>query len=376
MKKPKYITSLEDVPQMDDEERARLAKVTEKFAFRSNEYYLSLINWDDPQDPIRRVVIPDLDELENWGELDASGEHAYTKVQGLEHKYTSVAVLLASDCCGCFCRFCFRKRLFLDSNEEVARDMAPGIEYIRNHPEVTNVLLTGGDPFILSTAKLEKVISSLRAIEHVQIIRIGTKLPAFNPYRIVSDPELPKMLGRYSSKEKRIYAVVHFNHPRELSDVAVAALDHLHRAGVVLVNQTPLVRGVNDDEQVLAELFRRLSFIGVAPYYVFQCRPTLGNRAYSVPVEEGYLIFEKAKTMCSGLAKRPRFVMSHFTGKVEVVGLTDNYVYMKYHRAAKAEDCGRFMVFERNPEARWFNDYLEPLEEFRVGRPLASVGAD
>jgi KamA family protein len=376
MTKPKYITRIDKLPHLTDREKAELREVEEKFAFRVNDYYLGLIDWNDPNDPIRRIVIPSRDELTAWGELDASAEHLYTKAPGLEHKYSTVALLLVNDVCGSYCRFCFRKRLFMDENDEVVRDITPGLEYIRNHPEVTDVLLTGGDPMILSTRKLESIISKLREIDHVQIIRIGTKVPAFNPYRILDDPELLEMLSKYSTVQKRIYAVVHFNHPRELTDVAIEGLNRLRNAGVELVNQTPLLRGINDDPRVLAELFRKLSFVGVPPYYVFQCRPTLGNKTYAVPMEEGYRIFEAAKTHCSGLAKRARFVMSHRTGKIEIVGLTERYIYFKYHRAADPANCGRFIVCRRNPEGYWFDDYQEVEDEFRVERPLEFVGAD
>ncbi|MDD5419460.1 MAG: hypothetical protein PHV57_06395, partial [Methanomicrobiaceae archaeon] len=117
----------------------------------------------------------------------------------------------------------------------------------------------------------------------------------------------------------------------------------------------------------LGDLLRSLSFIGVPPYYVFQCRPTRGNRHLVVPVEEGYGIFEQAKALCSGLAKRPRLIMSHQTGKIEVVGVDERHVYFKYHQAAKREDIGKFMVYRRNPQACWFDDYTEGLYESRVG---------
>ncbi|KQC11071.1 MAG: radical SAM protein [Methanolinea sp. SDB] len=366
MRNPKYITSVDRIENLSENERNKLREVTERFAFRSNEYYLSLIDWDDPEDPIRKIIIPDTRELEDWGELDASHEKNYTVAPGIQHKYMQTALFLAVDVCGSFCRFCFRKRLFMNDVDEIAKDYSAGIKYIQNHPEITNVLITGGDPLILATPRLEALIAQIRKIDHVQIIRIGSKMLAFNPYRILNDPALPDMIRRYSSPEKRIYIMAHFNHPREITPQAIEALDLLRDAGAIIVNQTPLLRGINSDPQVLAELFRKLSFIGVPPYYVFQCRPTLGNRLFEMPVEEAYEIFEKAKTGCSGLAKRARFVMSHASGKIEVVGKTEGSTFFKYHQAADPLDMGRFMVFRSNPDAYWFDDYTEQIDDYRV----------
>jgi lysine 2,3-aminomutase len=376
MYKPKYLTKLEQVPELTQRERQKLQPVSDKFVFRTNEYYQSLIDWDDPNDPIRKIVMPELGELDDWGMLDASGEENYTKVPGLEHKYQFTALLLVNDVCGAYCRFCFRKRLFMDENDEVVRDVSEGIEYIRNHTEINNVLLTGGDPMLMATHKLENIISQLREIDHVKIIRIGSKMPVFNPFRIINDPALPLMLKKYSTPEKRIYVMAHFNHPRELTDVALEGMNMLQNAGVITVNQTPLIRGVNDDPEVLAELFNRLSYAGIPPYYLFICRPTLGNKIYSVPVEESYEIFEQARMKCSGLAKRARLVMSHASGKIEIVGMTEDEIYMRYHRAADVEEKARFMVFKRNPEAYWFDDYDEVKDEFQLINPFLEMMED
>jgi KamA family protein len=257
MHKPRYITRLEQVPQLGEDERNRLQPVADEFVFRSNDYYMSLIDWDDPDDPIRKIAVPDVRELSAWGKLDASNEERYTRVPGLEHKYDSIALLLVNNVCGTYCRFCFRKRLFMNENDEVHRDVTEGIEYIRQHPEITDVLMTGGDPLLMSTRQLRRVIGKLRGINHVNVIRIGSKMPAFNPYRIINDPELRSMFGEYSTPEKRIYVMCHFNHPRELTPQALEGLSILQKCGVITVNQTPLLRGVNDDPEVLAELLRR-----------------------------------------------------------------------------------------------------------------------
>jgi len=359
MKNPKYVTQLTQITQLSEEQKVRLNIVSERFAFRSNEYYQELIDWDDPMDPIRRVVIPIEDELEQWGELDVSDEGLYTKVRGLEHKYKETALLLVNNVCGGYCRFCFRKRLFMDDNDEAVNDITEGLNYIREHEEITNVLLTGGDPLVMSTNKLENIIKGIREIDHVKIIRIGTKMPAFSPARILNDPSLLEMIQRYTTNTKKIYIMLHFNHSRELVDASIEGINRLQKAGAITVNQTPLIRGINDDPIVLSKLFDQMSFIGVPSYYVFQCRPTLGNKSYSVPLEEAYEIFLGSLTRGSGLAKRARFVMSHATGKIEVVGMTGEYIFFRYHQSADPENSSLFMFFKRNPNAHWFDDYEE-----------------
>jgi KamA family protein len=368
-----YITKIEKIDQLSPQEKEELKQVTDKFMFRTNTYYQKLINWDDPNDPIRRIVIPSMEELTAWGKLDASNEHLYTKAPGLEHKYEYTALLLVNDVCGAYCRFCFRKRLFMNGNDEVVRDVSEGLEYIRQHTEINNVLLTGGDPLLMSTRKLESIISELRKIDHVKIIRIGSKMPAFNPFRILNDPDLLEMLEKYSYDDRKIYVIAHFNHPRELTPEAIRSMNLLQKAGVVTVNQTPLLRGINDDPEVLAELFNQLSFIGVPPYYVFQNRPVAGNKMFAVPIEEGLEIFEQARMKCSGLAKRARYVMSHTTGKIEILGMTDEHIFFRYHRAANPEEKARIMVFRRNPEAYWFDDYQELVDEFDFENPFYSL---
>jgi lysine 2,3-aminomutase len=372
----KYLTQIEQLDQLSNKEKRELNRVTEQFSFRANDYYLSLINWDDPNDPIRRIVIPHIDELDEWGQLDPSNEENYTILPGLEHKYNSTVLLLTSNVCGGICRYCFRKRVFINPQSEYLRDIPAAMQYIEQHKEITNVLLTGGDPLVLTTAKLENIIRQLRGIDHVQIIRIGTKIPAFNPYRIINDPSMLEMIETYSTEQKRIYVMTHFVHPRELTDVAIRAVHLLQKAGAVLANQAPLIRGLNDDPETMAELLKQLSFVGAVPYYIFQCRPALGNKTYIVPIEEGYEIIEKAKSLVSGLAKRARYTMSHSTGKIEVVGGTEEFIHFKYHRAADDADNGRLLVFKRNPNAYWLDDYDESVRDSGIVTSYQVYGPD
>jgi KamA family protein len=364
---PKYITSISELDNLvglAPKAREKMETVTDLFPFRSNEYYLSLIDWKDGHDPLHRIVVPDPRELKPGGSADPSCEKDYTKKPGLQHKYDQTGLLLLTDVCGGICRFCFRKRLFMSCERETVKDVSANIEYIREHKEITNVLLTGGDPLTLETRRLESILREIREIPHVNIIRIGSKMLAYNPYRILNDQNLLYILSRYSTPEKRIYLMAHFNHPRELTDVSIRAAEELRKAGVIIVNQTPIVSGINDEPEILTTLFRKLSFAGISPYYVFQCRPTTGNLLFQVPVEQSYEILQKSWQACSGLAKRARFVMSHATGKIEIVGKTAEHVFMRYHQAAEKADIGKFMIFHADPLARWFDDYRHALTDF------------
>jgi KamA family protein len=358
--KPRYINKLDQLGGLSEADKKELKPVAERFAFRTNDYYQSLIDWNDPDDPIRRIVIPDIQELDEFGDLDASDELSYTALKGLEHKYADTALLLVNNVCGAYCRFCFRKRLFTDGNDEVVNDITDAVAYIKQHPEINNVLLSGGDPLIMSTGKLGHIIKQLREIDHVRIIRIGTKMTAFDPYRIINDPSLLEMLSEYSLPDRKIFVMAHFNHPRELTEPALRGLQLLQKASAITVNQTPLIRGVNDKPEIIAELFGRLSYNGVVPYYLFLCRPTLGNEPYVVPVEKGLEIFEEARRRLAGLAKQARLCMSHRTGKIEVVVKMDNKIVFRYHRAPNPLDCGRIMVFPSDPSAGWLDDYMRP----------------
>ncbi|MBN1806896.1 MAG: KamA family radical SAM protein [Sedimentisphaerales bacterium] len=372
----KTLTRIEQLEQLSEQEKEQLTEVVETFAFRCNNYYLSLIDWDDPDDPIRKIIIPHSHELEQWGRLDPSNEENYTIIPGLEHKYNSTALLLVSNVCEGICRYCFRKRVFINTKNTYLRDTAAAIQYLKEHKEITNVLLTGGDPLALETSKLEDIIGQLREIEHIQIIRIGTKMPAFNPYRIIEDSALLEMIRKHSTEQKKIYIMTHFVHPRELTDAAIKGVNLLQKAGALLSNQTPLIRNVNSYPEVLAELLRKLSFIGVVPYYIFQCRPAIGNKSYTVPIEKGYEIVEQAKSLVSGLAKRARYAMSHATGKIEIIGKTRELTYFKYHRAANDQDSGRFLVFKSNPNAYWLDDYDEIVRDYPINLPYRVYGPD
>lgn len=357
----KYVRDIDKLVNIPPSEREKLKRVAERYVFRANDYYLGLIDWSDPDDPIKQLIIPRVEELSDWGQLDASNEAAVTVSHGVQHKYPDTVLLLCNEVCGAYCRYCFRKRLFMDENDEVTHDVSAGIRYIADHPAVTNVLLTGGDPLLMATRKLRDIISALRKIDHVRIIRIGSKMPAFDPWRILRDPDLQDLLSTYSTPTRRIYLMAHFDHPRELTEAAIEGIDRFIRCGVICVNQCPLIKGVNDDPMVLADMYRTLSWIGCTPYYLFQGRPTAGNEPYEVPIVRGWGIFREALRHGSGLARRVRYSMSHATGKIEILAVDEKHIYLRYHRAKDAALRGKVMVYHRNDDAYWL-DQLEPVD--------------
>lgn len=345
------------------EEFEQMESVEKKFPFASNDYYLSLMDSTDPQDPIRRIIMPDPRELMHEGSLDPSAEESYTVLPGLQHKYPQTALVLINNQCAGICRFCFRKRLFKDATPPPVCNICQAVDYLQDKPEVSNVLLSGGDPLLMNPSDLDHVFTKLRELSHIPIIRVGTKVPAYDPARIVKNPDLVEVLQKHSYDDRKTYVVSHFNHPVEITDTARDAISCMKHAGVEMISQTPMIRGVNDDPRVLSTLLQKLSFLGVSPYYVFQCRPTAGNRHLTVPIERGLEIFGQAQALCSGLAKRARFIMSHKTGKIEIIGKTQKHVYMRYHQAASPEDLNTMLVYRTNPQARWFDDYQHRLSD-------------
>lgn len=234
-------------------------------------------------------------------------------------------------------------------------DPQPGLDYIRHHKEITNVLLTGGDSLMLTTKKLGYILDQLNEIEHVNIIRLGSKLPAYYPMRIYEDEALLDLIKTYSTSQKQIYMMSHINHPKELTPEAIKAFDELKKAGAIVLNQTPILKGINDNPLVLAELLNKLSYIGVNPYYFFINRPVAGNYEFVLPLEQVYQIVEQAKAKTSGIGKRVRLVMSHSSGKIEILAIEKRKAYLKYHQS-KEGNYGEVMILDCPPSAAWFDD--------------------
>ena len=337
-----------------EEHLEQLQRISKRFPFSIPPYYLSLIDPSDPHDPIRKMCVPALDELDPGGRLDTSGEASNTVLTGLQHKYRQTALVLSTNACAMYCRHCFRKRLVGREDRETRPRRDKILAYIRKHHEISNVLLSGGDALLNPTPVLHEYLEELSGMEHLDAIRICSRTPVVLPMRIYMDQKLLDLFKEYGA-QKRLYLVTQFNHPRELSPLAQRALDALQECGVMVRNQTVLLHGVNDHGPTLGKLLKELVRRGVVPYYVFQCRPVTGvKNNFQVPIAHAYSIVEEAKQMQNGLGKAFRYVLSHETGKIEILGPVGNRRWLfKYHQAKTREDQGRLFSVTLRPGQCW-----------------------
>ncbi len=318
------ITTVEQLSKfipLSGQERAQLELVVTKYPLSITPYYLSLINLDDPEDPVRKQAVPSFAEitLADMGCEDPLEEQRNSVVPGLVHRYPDRVLMVLTDICPMFCRHCTRKREWKHGGwVRPDADIERMLVYIRNNKKVRDVIISGGDPLTLSTHRLESVISKLRQIEHVEIIRIGSRYPVVLPQRI--DQELCDMLSRYGP----IWLNTHFNHPNEITPESAAACDRLLRAGVPVNNQTVLMRGINDTLETQLALCHGLLKIKVRPYYLFQCDEVQGTEHLRTPVETGIKIIDGMRGHTSGLAV-PAFVID-LPGGGGKVPLQPNYL--------------------------------------------------
>ena len=341
------------------EETARRAEVAKRFPVMITPYYLSLVDPGDPQDPIGRMCIPSLDEFYPGGSFDTSGEASNTKLEGLQHKYAQTVLLLSSNQCAMYCRHCFRKRMVGLSEDELNRRVDEATAYVKSHESVTNILITGGDAFMNPNGIIARYLRELTAIDRLDFIRFGSRVPVTLPERIYGDQEFLDMFAHYAQK-KALYLVTQFNHPRELTPQAVRALRAMIQRGVQVRNQTVLLRGVNDSGQVLGELLSRLTRVGVVPYYVFQCRPVTGVKdRFQVPIEEGIRIVDAAKARQNGFGKSIRYAMSHPRGKIEILcRLPSGETVFKFHQSKDDADNARPFTRTLSPSDTWLDEEL------------------
>jgi len=305
-----------------DQEQIRL--VTTKYPLSVTPYYFSLIDWANPDDPVRIQAVPSFKEigLAGMGTEDPLDEKGHSPVPGLVHRYPDRVLMVLTDICPMLCRHCTRKREWrhggwVHNAEEIERML----DYIRKTEVVRDVVISGGDPLTLSARRLEEVLAGLRQIKHVEIIRIGTRFPVVLPQRI--DDEICSMLSKYGP----IWVNTHFNHPREITPEAAHACDRLLRAGIPVNNQSVLLRGVNDSVETQLKLCHELLRIKVRPYYLFQCDEVQGTEHLRTPVETGIKIIEGMRGHTSGLAV-PSYVIDlpQGGGKVPV---QPNYVVLQ-----------------------------------------------
>jgi KamA family protein len=351
------VKALKKYIELTPKEEKELEKIIDIHPMSVNKYYLSLINKKDKNDPIRKMAIPSKGEFSVFGNYDTSGEAENTKMPGLQHKYRQTALMLSTNRCAMYCRFCFRKRLVGLQNKEVMKRFDDGVKYVKKHKEISNVLISGGDPFVLPTKVISGFLKKLSVIPHLDFIRFGTRTPVTFPDRILDDGALLKILKKYSSKNRRIYIVTHFNHPNEVTTKSISAINKLIESNVIVNNQAVLLKGVNDNSNTLALLMKKLIAIGVNPYYVFQCRPVKRvKHHFQVSLYRGCKIVEGAKKQLDGHSKRFKYIMSHKTGKVEIIGIMKNEIYFKYHQAKNSNNIGKFFKRKLNKTAGWLDD--------------------
>ena len=310
------ITSPDELARRFGLDSGETDRVAKRYPLRITPYYLDLIR--EAGDPIWRQCVPDAAELAEDEELaDPLNEEALSPVPAIVHRYPDRVLFLVSGTCATYCRFCTRKRKVGCPSMRVSfQEVLDGIAYIAKTPGVSDVLLSGGDPLMMSDLLLEDILGRLRAIPHVEIIRIGTRMPVTLPDRITDG--LCKMLRRFAP----LYVNTHFNHPRELTPAAAEACRRLADAGVVLGNQTVLLRGVNDDAEVMAALFRGLLRLRVRPYYLHQMDLVRGTGHFRTKVEQGIGILKALRGQVSGLAI-PHYVIDLPGGKGKIPVLPD-----------------------------------------------------
>ena len=351
------IKGLKKYIKLTPKEEKDLEQIIDIHPMSVSTYYLSLINKKDKNDPIRKMAIPSRGEFSVFGAYDTSGEAENTKMPGLQHKYRQTALMLSTNRCAMYCRFCFRKRLVGLKNKEVMSRFDDAIKYIKKHKEINNILISGGDSFVLPTKVIEGFLKKLSTISHLDFIRFGTRTPVTFPDRILDDEKLLKILKKYSLKNRRIYIVTHFNHPNEITEKSINAINKLIKSNVIVNNQTVLLKGVNDNLNTLALLMKKLVGIGVNPYYVFQCRPVKRvKHHFQVSLYRGCKIVEGARKQLDGHSKRFKYIMSHKTGKVEIMGTMKNEIYLKYHQAKNSNNIGKFFKRKLNKTAGWLDD--------------------
>jgi lysine 2,3-aminomutase len=293
------------MPTLTPEEYAGTKLANTKLSLAITPYFFNLIDPADENCPIRRQVVPRIEETRTapWEMSDPCGEDSHSPVPGLVHRYPDRVLFLVTDRCASYCRYCTRSRLVsnatgYDFHPEFARQ----IEYVRQHSEIRDVLLSGGDPLLFSDDKLEHLLRELRSIKHVEFLRIGSRIPIFLPQRI--SPQLCAMLRKYHP----LFVSVHSNHPRELTTEVRDALGRLADAGIPLGNQSVLLKHVNDDATVMRALMHKLLMCRVKPYYVYQCDLIAGSAHLRTSVARGLEIMESLRGHTSGYAV-PQYVI-------------------------------------------------------------------
>lgn len=299
------LSELEGRLDLTDMERAGVLLAGNKLAMSITPHFFNLIDRDDPDCPIRRQVIPRIEEGWNAPEevADPCGEDSHMPVPGLVHRYPDRVLFLVTDRCASYCRYCTRSRVVSGVGEQhLETQWEAAFRYLEKTPQVRDVLLSGGDPLLFSDERLDRILTRLRAIPHIQFVRIGSRIPIFLPQRVT--PELCAML----KKHHPLFVSIHSNHPRELTSEVRDALGRLADAGIPLGNQSVLLRGVNDSVEIQQALVHKLLMCRVRPYYLYQCDLIHGSSHLRTSVAEGVSIIEGLRGHTTGYAV-PQFVI-------------------------------------------------------------------
>lgn len=318
------VEQLERVINLTPDERAAVILRTQNLPIAITPYYLSLLDRDDPLQALRMTHIPVGGEfVQSLGEdPDPLGEDHDTATPGLVHRYPDRVLFLTTGFCSTYCRYCTRSRMVGETNGEYSFSVTQwekAAQYIEAHPEIRDCLLSGGDPLSIGDDKLEWLLARLRRIPHLEFIRIGTKIPVVMPQRITK--QLTKMLAKYHP----LWMSIHFTHPDELTPEAVEACARLANAGIPLGSQTVLLKGINDDVEVMKKLMHGLLKARVKPYYLYQCDPVSGSAHFRTPVEKGLEIIRALRGHTTGYAV-PQFVVDAPGGGGKIPLLPDYVV--------------------------------------------------
>jgi lysine 2,3-aminomutase len=290
----------------DNSNRSDAASGSERrYDFRETPYLKSLLNGRGPDDPLARQFLPDERELQSlsYERSDPIGDGAHSPVPGVVHRYPDRVLLKVAHACAVYCRFCFRREMVGSHGTPLlGAELDAAIEYVRRNRSVWEVILTGGDPLTLSARRLGDILSRLASIEHLQVVRVHTRTPVVAPHRI--DSTLIQALD----SPMPLYMAIHVNHPDEITDAVVAALGRLLKSGAILLSQTVLLKGVNDDAGVLETLFRRLVRLKIRPYYLHHPDLAPGTAHFRVPIEVGQNLMRELRGRMSGLCQ-PTYVL-------------------------------------------------------------------
>ena len=339
------LAEIEQVLNLTDEERDGLS-APDKFRVDITPYFISLIDPDDPNDPIRRQVIPLGREQEAFTAMmeDSLAEDRHSPVPGLVHRYPDRVLMLVTTQCASYCRYCTRSRIVGDPTQNFnRREHEAQLDYLRRTPQVRDVLISGGDGLTLAPKLLESIIRGIREIPHIEIIRIGSRVPVFLPQRV--DDELCEMLGRYHP----MWINLHFNHPNEITPEVSRAVDRLTRAGIPVGNQSVLLAGVNDCVNIQRALVHKLVANRIRPYYLYQCDLVEGSGHFRTPVGKGLEIIEGLRGHTSGYAV-PTYVIDAPGGGGKIPVMPNYLVSYSDHK-----------VVLRNYEG-YITTYEEPLQ--------------